>query len=338
MLCRTSRIFHASAGFSLRTPLLVPSFSSKAFGFSCDGQPEIHRVIEASREFITRTCLISAYDLYYEYIPAPEDVGLTVDLMFVDSGGYEVSEARDLSAVDKPVHKPKDWDLQKLHHIAECWPEAFPAVFISYDHPNHRCPVSEQIQSAKEFLHRHDNHLHSFLLKPESPKESTLGPALQTLNEHIGELTGFHLFGVTDKELGSSVLERMTRIARLRLALDAAGLSIPIHVLGALDPLSVALYFVAGAEVFDGLTWVRYAYSSGQCVYIQNNAALNYGIDMPGDELRVRTIADNLRCLEQLERTLRRLAETKDWNMLTIHRDFVRQAAERLHSELGRAE
>jgi hypothetical protein len=34
--------------------------------------------------------------------------------------------------------------------------------------------------------------------------------------------------------------------------LDEAGVKSPIHVFGALDPLTVCLYFVAGAEVFDG--------------------------------------------------------------------------------------
>ena len=338
MLCRTSKLAHPASGAPLRTPLLVPSFSSKAFGFSHDGQPEVLRVLDASREFITRTCLISAYDVFYNYIPAPEDLGITVDLMFLDSGGYEVSDDRDLSAVNKPVHRPEDWDLQKLDTIAGRWPEAMPAVFVSYDHSNERHPVPEQLRRAKDFLHRHPDHLHSFLVKPQSPQERTLEPALQALSEHVGDLVGFQLLGVTEKELGSSVFERMVRIARLRQVLDAAGLSIPIHVFGALDPLSVALYFVAGAEVFDGLTWVRYAYNGGQCVYIQNNAALNYGVEIQGDELRVRTIADNLRYLEQLERSLRRLGETKNWDELTTHKDFVQQAAERLQSELRRTE
>lgn len=338
MLFRTSKLLHPASSTSLRTPLLVPSFSSKAFGFSHDGQPEVHLVLDLCREFITSTCLISAYDVYYNYIPAPEDLGITVDLMFLDSGGYEVSEDRDLSAVDKPVHRPNDWDLQKLDAIASRWPEAIPAVFVSYDHSNERNPVPEQLRGAKGFLHRHPNHLHLFLLKPQSPQELTLGPALQALSEHTGDLAGFQLLGVTEKELGFSVLERMVRIARLRQVLDAAGLSIPIHVFGALDPLSVALYYVAGAEVFDGLTWARYAYNSGQCVYIHNNAALNYGIEIQDDELRVRTMVDNLRCLEQLERSLRRLGETRDWKHLSTHREFVERAAERLQSELGRTD
>jgi hypothetical protein len=45
----------------------------------------------------------------------------------------------------------------------------------------------------------------------------------------------------------------MLNIAKLPLALDQAGMrKIPLHIFGALDPLSSALYFMAGAE-----SWVR---------------------------------------------------------------------------------
>jgi hypothetical protein len=130
----------------------------------------------------------------------------------------------------------------------------------------------------------------------------------------------------------------MVRIASLRRALDDASLRIPIHVFGALDPLSVCLYFVAGAEVFDGLTWSRYAYNSGQCVYLHNNAIATYGLEVNDDEARVRTIKDNLRYLGQLERSLRRLAETRDWAHLNDNRDLVRAATERMQRQLGRNE
>ena len=246
MLCRTSKITHPASGASLETPLLVPSFSSKAFGFGHGGKPEVHRVLDVAQEYITRTCLVSAYDVHYGYVPQPQDLTLTVDLMFLDSGGYEVSDDRDLSAVEKPVHRPEDWDVARLRAIWDRWPGSLPAVFVSYDHSNHRRSVSEQLRDAKEGAAARPGHLHSFLLKPEAQEERSLEPALRALQARIGELDGFQLLGVTEKELGSSPLERMVRIANLRRALDDASLRIPIHVFGALDPLSVCLYFVAG--------------------------------------------------------------------------------------------
>lgn len=334
MLCRTSRLVHPASGVSLETPLLIPSFSSKAFGFDRNGEPELLRVLSASKEFITRTCLISAYDVHYGYIPEPHDLPITVDLMFLDSGGYEVSSDHDLSSVEKPAHRPKEWDPEKLQTIVDRWPAGLPAVFVSYDHPNLRRSVGEQLRDARRALPERPRHLQTFLLKPQANEDLTLGSALEALEGQIGELSGFHIVGVTEKEIGSSPIERMVRIAGLRRALDGASLPIPIHVFGALDPLSICLYLVAGAEVFDGLTWCRYAYSSGECTYVQNRAAMAYGLHVNDDEARVRTIQENMRYLDRLEHSLRRFAETGDWEDLVIHREFVREATEQLRCRL----
>ena len=336
MLYRTSELIHPTSGFSLETPLLVPSFSSKAFGFDRDGQPEVLRVLEAAREFLTRTCLVSAYDIHYNYVPEPQDLPINVDLVFLDSGGYEVSDDCDLSTVEKPVHRPGDWDVANLQAIWARWPTGLPAVFVSYDHSNDRRSVTEQLRNAEQAVLTHPGQLHSFLLKPQSKEEHSVEPALRKLNRQLGELVGFQLIGVTEKELGDSFLDRMVRIARLRQALDDASLCIPIHVFGALDPLSVSLYFMAGAEVFDGLTWSRYAYRSGQCIYIHNSAAMAYGIDMNDDEARVRTIKDNLRNLDKLERSLRDFAKTGDWNRFMDNRNLMKQAADQMQSQLDR--
>lgn len=293
MLCRTSKLVHPS-GASLETPLLVPSFSSKAFGLGHKGRPEVVRVLDAAQEFITRTCLVSAYDIQYGYVPEPQNLALSVDLMFLDSGGYEVSDDHDLSAATKPVHRPEKWDAAKLQAIWDRWPDSLPAVLVSYDHSNYRRSVSEQLQNAKQAALAKPGHLHSFLLKPETQEERTLESALRAIRGLVRDLDGFQLLGVTEKELGNSPLERMVRIAGIRRALDDASVRIPIHVFGALDPLSVCLYFVAGAEVFDGLTWSRYAYNSGRCIYVHNNAMVPYGMEINDDEARVRTIKDNL--------------------------------------------
>jgi hypothetical protein len=61
-----------------RTPLLIPSFSSKGF-------PDIDKIIKYSSELIEGVALISAYDLHYGKIKPPFDFP---SLIFLDSGGY----------------------------------------------------------------------------------------------------------------------------------------------------------------------------------------------------------------------------------------------------------
>ncbi|MDW3181367.1 hypothetical protein [Roseobacter sp.] len=67
----------------------------------------------------------------------------------------------------------------------------------------------------------------------------------------------------TEKEIGASTKDRLTFLAAFRDLLDEAGMETAIHVFGGLDPLMTPLYFLAGADVFDGLSWLGYAFKMG---------------------------------------------------------------------------
>ena len=55
-------------GIRVKTPLLLPSFSSKGFRFYDDySRSENETNIFKTREFLIESMLISAYDLYYKY-------------------------------------------------------------------------------------------------------------------------------------------------------------------------------------------------------------------------------------------------------------------------------
>jgi hypothetical protein len=60
-----------------RTPLLIPSFSSKGF-------PEVENIISYCSELIDGVILVSAYDLHYGKINPPFDFP---SLILLDSGG-----------------------------------------------------------------------------------------------------------------------------------------------------------------------------------------------------------------------------------------------------------
>ena len=52
----------------------------------------------------------------------------------------------------------------------------------------------------------------------------------------------------------------------------------PIHVFGSLDTVTTPMYFLAGADIFDGLTWLRFAFHGGYTVYKHNYGALKFGV------------------------------------------------------------
>lgn len=335
MLCRTSKLVHPISEQSIQTPLLIPSFSSKIFSFVKNGQSDLYIFFDISKEFITKTCLISAYDIFYNYLPKPEDLGITVDLLFLDSGGFEVLKDYEFQKLNNNQQQ-RTWNINKLDSILLKWPETIPAVFISFDHPEDRCPIQEQILKAKQIFSKYPNQLHLFLLKPQKKIEITLEQALKKLFKQIDCLKEFQIIGVTEKELGLSIFERMVNIAKLRKSLDNAGLFIPIHIFGTLNPLSVILYFLSGAEIFDGLTWIQYAYYNNQCIYLQDNAILKYDLNINNDELRIHTIINNIRLLEKLERSLYYFAKTMDWKILGSFCELAKSVSSKVETEIGR--
>lgn len=335
MLCRSSTIRHKLSGVTLQTPLLIPSFSSKGFARSKkDGKSEIGKILATAGEFLTEAYLISAYDIYYQDVPSADNLPFTPDLIFLDSGGYEISTDRDYSSVIDPLPAPEPWDVEKLKSVLGDWPEEIPAVLVSYDRPDERKPYPEQVANARKLFRDHRNQLGLLLLKPETESQNTLKETLGAAAVNASELGCFDIIGVTEKELGRSMIDRMTQIATLRLAMDNADVTAPIHVFGALDPLSVCLYFIAGAEIFDGLTWIRYAYNDGMCVYMHNASVVNFGLYERDNLVKSRTVANNYYYLQDLEHRLREFEATRTFDKLEPHSELLVKACDSLKTKL----
>ena len=291
MLCKTSTIRHKDSGVSLTTPLLIPSFSSKGFARSKkDGKSEIGKILETTDEFLTEVFLISAYDIFYKHLPHPSDMSCTPEMIFVDSGGYEISTDCDYSSVIDPVPSPELWKTENLESVLDNWPNHVPAVFVSFDHPDDRKPFTDQVADARRLFRKRLQHLTLLLLKPETKAQKTIKETIKSAMANPEELGKFDIVGVTEKELGRNMIDRMSQIAKLRMAMDEAGVKTPLHIFGALDPLSVCLYYISGAEIFDGLSWLRYGYKNGLCIYTHNLGAVEYGLHASDDLVRLRAL------------------------------------------------
>lgn len=110
----------------------------------------------------------------------------------------------------------------------------------------------------------------------------------------------FDILGITEKELGKDLMDRLKSLAKLRLAMDREGVTIPIHVWGGLDPISTPLYFFSGAEIFDGISWLRYAFVEGVAVYRDSYSILTKEIETPQDQTRALAISHNLAVMRKL--------------------------------------
>ena len=332
MLARTSVLKHPM-DIELKTPLLVPSFSSKGFGFNKNGKSEIKQLVKFASAYLDSTMLVSAYDIYYGHIHRPKSLFKITDLIFLDSGGYETTQDHDLSTIKKRKWQFDEWKLNLYKEVLSSWPEYIPTVFVSYDHGSKRRHLDKQILSAKRFFEGYPNQLSDFLVKPNIRTQQYVD-IIEVL-EHIDDYKNFDIIGFTEKEIAPSPLKRMVFIARVRKALDAAGISIPIHIFGSLDPLSSWLYFLAGAEIFDGLTWARYAYYKGICLYYQNYGVLEVELNRSEDFSRSMAAARNLVYLDKLQSRMRAFAMDHEFDKIDFHSKILVESYDRLRGEMG---
>lgn len=299
----------------LRTPLLLPSFSSKGF-------PEVQTILDTTSEVIDGEILVSAYDVFYEHIKEPFDFAQSI---FLDSGGYEASQDVELSEIKHRDYEPAAWTLKQYQQVINSWKSTSPTVFVSYDHPNDRVSTADQIDRAENTLPTSDNYFREILFKPETEDEDETN--VTAIIENIHKLKAFDVIGVTEKEIGASLQARMVSIARIRRALNNAGLgNKPIHVFGSLDTISTPLYFVSGADIFDGLTWLRFAYHDGMTIYRQNYGALKHGTQLKSDQVDAHCFFANYQYMKELQLQMKGYLLNQTFDQFKHHSELIERA------------
>lgn len=307
-LCKRRSI----AKYDVETPLLVPSFSSKGF----TGLQEIWDSVHA---FLPESALISSYDLYYNHFSTLEGCP---SLLFVDSGGYEARKDFDLSEIYTQEYFPKSWSEQNYHEALKRCPETFSnRVLISYDELVARLPFAEQVDRARNFFSQYPETATDFLAKPSGTEFFDS----DELIANIKLLQSFDILGLTEKELGNSIQERVRNVIRIRLALNQNGLEIPIHIFGCLDPLSIWLYYFCGADIFDGLTWLRLVFVEDMAVYRNNWAIWQNSIEIGGRDLEIVSWLENLRYLRRQRLEMIKFAHSHNAKEISIDSGILNQ-------------
>lgn len=314
MKARTRSIKHP-AGNVIETPLLIPSYSSKGFALlkvsKKKYKSEICTAMEIANQMLYESQLVSAYDLYYNYLLDQESL-ISTELTFIDSGGYETSSSFDFAETKRSNNNSNEWNKEFHEEVIKKWScERFASVIVSFDAEKQRKHISEQIEDASSFFSKYPEFMHDFLIKPETVTADYI--KIDNLVQNIAGLNSFHIIGVTEKELGNSILQRMQNIYKIRTALDASENDAPIHVFGSLDPISVILYFLVGAEIFDGLTWLKYSYHKGVAMYTNNMCALDENIEITTIDRQVKatSIVNNIHYLSRLKNVLINFAKSE---------------------------
>jgi len=293
--------------FGRSTPILVPSFSSKGF-------PHVKEIHYYLKQKLTDASLVSAYDLYYGHLQS--DQIYESDILFVDSGGYETNKDSDISEVYGTLYLSKEWNENLFEEQVSKLKPVTDIVLVNFDYTR-SISLEEQIERAKSLFNKFPEYASDFLYKPQ---EKTL-INVDNLIQKIELFSQFDIIGFTEKELGYSILERANNIFRIRKALDDAGLDVPMHIFGCLDPLTVVLYCLCGADVFDGLSWLRFSFKNGTPTYINHHALRNGLWERNDNEVKVISFAENLEVLSQLKNQLKKFINSSDWNDLGINNE-----------------
>ena len=303
------------------TPMLVPSFSSKA-------NIDVRKKILNMNEYITTPILISAYDVrHVKNFPS-----ITFpNMIFLDSGGYECLIEKDVSELG--VYQPKAllWNRDEHLTILQNWKTNIPTVVISYDSPSERKSTEEQINDANDLFHGMDNVLKEILLKPE--KEGRIRIHLEDIIKNLNTLSSFDIIGFTEKELGYSILDRMVMIAKLRIEMDKRKIQVPIHIFGSLDSVTTPLYYFSGADIFDGLAWIRFIFHDEFTLY-SSFGPKKHGIDKNVDLIHGLNLVLNYNYILDLQKNLEKFQFAEDFNYFGKNADFFKDSYKHLKIKL----
>ena len=344
----STRQFTLKNDIEFASPLLIPSLSSGALGLmpfqdSPGKAPEMTScsIVHSTSLIggIEESLLISAYDINHGLLSDSSafENGFQDSryaqprVLVIDSGWYEKNGSPPGSPFATDVGEPLSWEEDDFKRVIDNLDENVCPIVVSWDHVG---AYEEQIQRAQGFFGARDHLASVLLLKP--PTRSRFHNFDKLSAEQVANLRAFDIVGVTEREIGESILDRLVRIAQLRNLLNAAGVSSPIHILGGLDPLFTPLYFAAGAEIFDGLGWLRYAYREGVAMHWTAGTLLDKQVRKRFVQAQNWVSLQNLSEIDLLSEDMRRFVHRNgDWDVFgrgSILRPVFESLQERLET------
>ncbi len=120
--------------------------------------------------------------------------------------------------------------------------------------------TQNNIKISCDFLRRYNSHKERVLLFHFSLKNTPINEidtVIQIIQENQQTID---VIGFPQRELGPNIIQACEFIKKLRHKLDEYNIYKPIHIFGCSDPKSIILFVLSGADLFDGLGWIKYAF------------------------------------------------------------------------------
>ena len=236
-----SRIFHLPiAKTAIQLPCFFPSVSSVKTNLMPVDYVEL---LDASAHPLF---LVSAYDI----ANCPTEQRLRMNnalrrskergtVILMDSGNYE-SFWKGESA----------WTPHRLHEVAKKTEHHLCFCHDNQDPPDTAEAIAEDVVAI--------------VLRDQEHALGTVVPIIHGTVDLLPSAARFAaeklfpvLIAVPERALGDGIIARTQAVRLIRQALDNIGIYCPLHLLGTGNPLSIAIYAMAGADSFDGLEWCQ---------------------------------------------------------------------------------
>lgn len=224
----------------IQSPFFFPAISTIKTNY------EFSEYLKILKEYRYQGFLFSAYDIYNspnkdKLIKEISGISNTKTFTLMDSGNYESYWNKDTK-----------WTFKEFESVLQ---EILVDVCFSFDvYWNSASKVKQQIQDTNKFT----------AMTAGVQKLGTTIPIIHSIPEKFpdvikGVVEGINpqIIGITERELGFSLLERATNLRTIRTNLDEFRKGIPIHLLGAGNPTSLLVYSLCGANFFDALEWCK---------------------------------------------------------------------------------
>lgn len=173
--------------------------------------------------------------------------------ILMDSGNYE----RFWNGVG-------DWTPDRFHEVVKESEHHLCFCHDNQEPPNTAEAIAEDVVSS--VLRDQEHALGTVAPIIHGPTE-VLPSAARMVAEELFPV----MLAVPERALGDGIVARTRTVRRLRDALDEVGFYCPLHLLGTGNPLSIAVYAMAGADSFDGLEWCQTVvdHQSGKLFHFQ---------------------------------------------------------------------
>ena len=209
--------------FSPLMPLFIPSFSSKGnLLIPCkDGTyvSDNYDLLQVLGVRVSNSYLLSAYDIFHGFMPQDPNDWPYTDYLFIDSGGYEISDTYDLSERNKFNYNVLAWDMDKMKHVYRTVTSCvkFSSATIVLSSYDLMAPFKEQLDAAIKLAQNFPDAMVNFIIKPAFSFEQLL----EHIKENIEDLHQISILGLTEKELGNTVQTRLLNLISLKQLLDS---------------------------------------------------------------------------------------------------------------------